>query len=82
MEPEKQTREQLAAVIGGQVAHALGQMDHLLRLQVRWLWANRYRVNVFVGADAASARVAHSYFLVTDDAGTIVSSTPEIVGKA
>ena len=38
-------------------------------------------VNVFVGTGIASARVAHSYFLLVDDEGNIVASTPEITGQ-
>ena len=35
-------------------------------------------MNIFVGADAASAKVAHSYFLVVDGDGRIVESTPKL----
>ena len=35
-------------------------------------------MNILVGADAASARIAHSYFLVASDDGTVVASTPKI----
>jgi hypothetical protein len=35
-------------------------------------------VNVFVSADAGSTRVAQSYFLVTDEEGNILASTPKI----
>jgi hypothetical protein len=69
---------QLRAVIGKQVLDALGQPGGLLGTQVRPLWQDHYRVNVFVGVDAASARIAHSYFLVVDSAGTIIASTPKI----
>jgi hypothetical protein len=40
-----------------------------------------YRVNVFAGADAVSARVAHSYFIVTDNDGNIVASPPRITRR-
>jgi hypothetical protein len=40
--------------------------------------AGRYRVNVFVGADAASARVAHSFFVEADGNGKILSSSPAV----
>jgi hypothetical protein len=45
---------------------------------VQRLWEDHYRVNVLVGVDAASAKVAHSYFLVADPNGTIIASTPKI----
>jgi hypothetical protein len=56
----------------------LGAPGDLLQVQVRLLWADHYRVNVFVGLDAASARVANSFFLVADSDGNITASTPKI----
>src|SRR5207244_4117813 len=44
----------------------------------RRVWADYYRVNVFVGADAASAKVAHSYFVAADGDGKVIESTPAI----
>ena len=73
--PSRKTLEEL---IGGQVVHTLGSPDDLLMVHVRPLWKDRYRVNVFVGKDATSARVANSYFLVVDDDGNIVTSSPKI----
>jgi hypothetical protein len=55
-----------------------GQPVGLLGTQVRPLWQDHYRVNVFVGVDASSAKIAHSYFLVVDGEGTIIASTPKI----
>jgi hypothetical protein len=69
---------QLNALIGKQVLNTLGQPDGLVKTQVRPLWHDHFRVNVFVGLDAASAKVAHSYFLVVDGDGTIIASTPKI----
>jgi hypothetical protein len=66
------------ALIRDQVIHALGKPTDLFLVQVRPLWGARYRVNVFVGADAASARLVNSYFLTADDDGKIVNSTPPI----
>jgi hypothetical protein len=65
------------ALIGEQVIHALGEPGSLLKVSVLPLWENRYRVNVFVGADA-SARVAHSYFLEVGGEGNIIAATPKI----
>ncbi len=75
---EKQARQQRKAVIGQHVMHTLGQPGDLHTVQVRHLWEDHYRVNVFVGGDAASAKVAHSYFLVADRDGNILASTPKI----
>jgi hypothetical protein len=75
---EKADRERLAAVIGSRVIHSLGQPADLHVVKVRHLWEDCYRVNVLVGADTASAKVLHSYFLVVDLAGNIIESTPKI----
>jgi hypothetical protein len=74
----KQGHRQLSALIGKQVLDALGQPGGLLKTQVRPLWQGHFRVNVLTGVDAASAKVAHSYFLVVDSDGTIIASTPKI----
>jgi hypothetical protein len=75
---ERHKREMLYALIGEQVIHTLGKPNDLLKVQVRPLWEDHYRVNVFVGIDGVSARVADSYFLVADSDGNIVESTPTI----
>jgi hypothetical protein len=77
-DPEQHKRAMLNALIGEQVIHILGQPDDLLQMQVRLLWQNHYRVNVLIGADAASARIANSYFVKSDSDGNIVESTPKI----
>lgn len=69
---------QQAAIIANSVMHALGQPGDFHRVQVRPLWQDHYRVNVFIGGDAGSVRIAHSYFLVADCAGNIRASTPKI----
>jgi hypothetical protein len=45
---------------------------------VRRVWGDRYRVNVFVGVNTPSARVAHSYSLQADGDGKVLTSTPAI----
>ena len=77
-EGQKKGRQQLQAIIGDKVIDGLGQPNNLHLVQVRKLWDDRYRVNVFTGADAATAVVAHSSFLVTDDAGNIIAANPKI----
>lgn len=37
-----------------------------------------YRVNILVGEPLVSMKVAHSYFVVVDDSGKIITATPEI----
>jgi hypothetical protein len=75
---ETQERPQVLAVIGNHVMQALGRPGNLLRVEVRPLWDDYYRVNVFVGPDSVSAKVDHSYFLHTDSSGNIVTSIPKI----
>jgi hypothetical protein len=76
--PEQRKTETWDALIRDQVIHALGKPNDLFLVQVRPLWGSRYRVNVYVGADSASARLANSYFLTADDDGKIIDSTPPI----
>lgn len=78
-EHDKQMGQQLQALIGEQVMLVLGLPGELHSVQVRKLWRDHYRVNVFVGMDATSATVAHSYFLATDDDGRIISANPKIM---
>ena len=77
-EQENQKHEQRSALIGGQVIRVLGQPDELRRVDVRQLWEHHYRVNVLVGESTACARVAHSYFLVTDGEGNVVTAEPKL----
>ncbi len=76
---EQHKREALHAFIGEQVLSALGKPGNLLKVQVRPLWADRYRVNILVGADAACATVAASYFVAADSEGILTGCTPTIV---
>ena len=78
---ENSKREMLNARIGEQVLHALGKPRNLLKVQVRPLWDGTYRVNILVGADAACAKIPHSYFVVADGEGNILTTTPKIWKK-
>jgi hypothetical protein len=78
---EKPERVQMGAQIGKNVLSTLGQPSDLFRMQVRTLWGDYFRVNVLVGPDLASVKIAHSYFLLADGAGNILSSTPAITKK-
>jgi hypothetical protein len=75
---EKQEGQQRSALIGKNVLRALGKPADLHQVQVRQLWEDHYRANVLVGIDAASTKVAHSYFLVVGNDGNIIASTPAI----
>jgi hypothetical protein len=79
VETNRQTSRNM--LIGQHVLLAVGEPADLLRVQVRHLWEQRYRVNVFVGPDFACARVANSYFVQADDDGKIIAATPQLVRK-
>jgi hypothetical protein len=82
LERDKESEQREIAVrnafIGDQVMSLLGAPSDLHCIQVRRLWDNRYRVNIFTGPDVVSAKVANSYFLLVDGEGKIVSSNPNI----
>ena len=80
-EQAKQMHEQRSSVLVGQLLQALGRPATLYRVGIRHLWDDHYRANVFVGADAASTRVAHSFFMVADEDGNIIASVPDITRK-
>jgi hypothetical protein len=71
-------REKLSDLIREQVIHALGKPMDLRSVQVRKVWDDHYRVNVIVGVNAGSVRVANSYFLVIDSDGSLITATPKI----
>jgi hypothetical protein len=75
---EEQSLRQRDLFLEGQVILALGQPNDLHRVQIRRLWEHRFRINVLIGPDAVSAKVAHSYFVVTDSRFNVVTSTPTI----
>lgn len=75
---DQHKRETLEALIREQVMHILGKPGNLLHVQVRSLWENHFRVNVLIGPDVVSGKVANSYFLAADSDGHIVRSIPKI----
>lgn len=79
MDLGRERRDMLNDLIGKQVVRSLGSPDNLLKMQVKPIGGDRYRVNVFVGNDATSGRIADSFFLTTDSEGKILTSSPEIV---
>jgi hypothetical protein len=78
VDAEKPGRPEVGALITKNVLRSLGKPGNLIRVQVRTLWGAYYRVNVLVGPDVASVKIAHSFFLRADDIGNIVSTTPII----
>jgi hypothetical protein len=62
------------AVIRTRILTSLGLPPGLYRVNVLPIWDGHYRVNVLIGPDAASVRVAHSYFVEAGDDGAIISA--------
>lgn len=75
---EHDNRESLDNLIREQVIFALGTPINLRTVQVRRVSDSQYRVNVIVGVNAGSVRVANSYFVVIDSNGSLVTATPKI----
>jgi hypothetical protein len=69
------------AAICRQVMTVLGRPIDFLRITVRQITSEAYRVNVVAGADMATARIAHSYFITADEGGNIVGADPALVKK-
>jgi hypothetical protein len=82
-EHDRKTEEarELATRIGRNVISALGRPTEFDRIVVVRLWDNTHRVNVVTGADPTSPLIAHSFFVVVDDDGTVLKSTPPITRK-
>lgn len=78
-DPKPSPADTLSTLIGKQVVRSLGSPENLLKVQVRPVGSDRYRVNILTGKDFASARIANSFFLTADEAGNILSSSPKIV---
>jgi hypothetical protein len=74
----KQESGRLEGVVAAAVLRSLGRPPDFLRAGARQLWGNYYRVNIFAGPDAASARIAHSFFLEADADGKILTSSPPV----
>jgi hypothetical protein len=73
---EAQQRRQ--DIIKGRVLNLLGRPEDLREVQVRPLWDNHYRVNVFVGTSVGLSSIAHSFFVSADGEGNILATTPVI----
>lgn len=74
----KDRREKQATALCLCVLTALGRPENFFRISAVCVWEDHYRVNVQTGADAASARIAHSFFVAVDERGKVVESNPQI----
>src|SRR5262249_22705975 len=75
---EQRAAEQRSTAIVRSVMAALGRPTDFLKATVRPVSGDNYRVNVMTGPDAASARIAHSFFVTADENGNVTRSTPVI----
>jgi hypothetical protein len=80
--PTTASPEVMKAMIVKLVLGELGIVDRFLGVKVYLVWENHYRVNVVVGTDLGHGRIGRSFFLVFDEAGDIVSSTPSLIAAA
>jgi hypothetical protein len=72
-------QEALNSRVREQLLVSLGKPADLLSVQVRPLWGANLRANVFVGSNITCAKITHSFFLLTDDDGNILKSTPRMM---
>lgn len=77
--PDESKRDAVSDTIKRQLFLSLGKPSDLLTVQVRPVGGQNYRVNVVVGKDYSTTRIANSFFLKADAAGNILTSSPEIV---
>jgi hypothetical protein len=70
--------ERLNTLVWEQVLHALGEPHNLFWVQIFPLRDRNYRMNVYVGTNAANFKIPYSYFVEADDDGMVLSSSPPI----
>jgi len=66
------------SAIKEQIIAVLGKPADLLKVVARPLWERCFRVNVFVGENAATAKIANSYFVEVDSDDRLIKSNPKI----
>jgi hypothetical protein len=74
----EQPADELSVRVAASVLRLLGRPQGRHRVDVHPLWQNRYRVNVLVGERSTYAEIPHSFFVVADDAGNVLTSAPPI----
>ena len=82
-EVDRKTEEarELATRIGRNVISVLGRPAEFARIVVVRLWDRTHRVNVITGDDPTSTRIADSFFVVVDDDGKVLESTPPLARR-
>lgn len=86
-EPNADETERAAGAIREHVMRALGRGSGSGRVRVWRLWEGHYRVNVYAGSGPPPAAIAgglgsvviaHSFFVVADPAGTVLTTIPAL----
>ena len=73
-----QERREAQTLVRERVFHALGEPPNLFRVHIQPLRDGNYRMNVYVGTNAANSKIPYSYFVEADDEGKVLSSIPTI----
>lgn len=84
--PGRETERRTAPVsaqdaICRNVLAILGRPVDFLRISIRQVTNSDFRVNVLTGAELATARIAHSYFVTANEDGLVTASLPAIVRR-
>jgi hypothetical protein len=82
-EDQRRTEEarELATRIGRNIISVLGRPAEFARIVVAPLWDRTHRVNVLTGEDPTSIRIAHIFFVVVDDDGKVLESSPPLARR-
>lgn len=64
--------------IRAEVLAALGRPSGFLKVAVRPLWGDKFRVNVWAAADGVGNGIPNSYFVTADERGAILAAEPPI----
>jgi len=75
---EKRSASRRLAAIAQSVMDTLGKPIDFLKATVRPVTGDNFRVNVVIGPNAGSARIAESFFVTADADGKVTNSIPAI----
>jgi hypothetical protein len=73
-----ESQEAKCELIRQQILSVLGTPKDLQVVQVRELWAGRFRVNIIIGDSPQSSRVVESYYVCVDPESKVLSTVPRL----
>jgi hypothetical protein len=79
--PRSEAALELATRIGRNVIAAIGRPAGFAKIVVVRLWDNTHRVNILTGGDPTSTVIADSFFVVVDEDGNVLESTPPLARR-